>query len=98
MIVVSIELQSAITGKIKTLGRMIIGNTGGTGKRGDYTVRVGNKKDVNDLAKVFNKPQREGTVKDYPRLSYNVWRLISRAILAAFPEERKGIKSEKRPV
>lgn len=24
----------------------------------------------------------------YPRLSYNVWRLVARALLSAFPEER----------
>src|SRR5262245_44304396 len=34
------------------------------------------------------KATRSGEVKDYPRLAYNVWRLISRALVAAFPEER----------
>ena len=33
-------------------------------------------------------PTRRGAVTGYPRLAYNVWRLIARACLSAFPEER----------
>lgn len=88
MIVVKIELHSAITKRITILGTMIIHNVGGTAKRGNYEVCVGNKRDVHDLTKVFNQPQRKGVVYDYPRQSYNVWRLVSRALLNAFPEEK----------
>lgn len=41
------------------------------------------------------KAARAGEVKDYPRLSYNVWRLVARALLAAFPEEDKPAKNRK---
>lgn len=98
MIVVRIELHSAITGKITTIGKMVIGNIGGTSKRGNYKVAVGHKGDVrkdgkdNDLPKIWNRPARSGEVLDYPRLSYNVWRLVARAILAAFPEEKPKSK------
>lgn len=34
------------------------------------------------------KAARTGHVGDYPRLSYNVWRLIIRALRSAFPEEK----------
>lgn len=88
MIVVKIELHSAVTNRITTLGTMIIHNVGGTAKRGNYEVCVGNKRDALDLRKVFNQPQRRGKVDDYPRAAYNVWRLVSRALRSAFPEER----------
>jgi hypothetical protein len=92
MIVVKVELHSAITGRVTELGRMIVANVGGTRKRGDYKVKVGRKRAGGEPIPnedVWAKPQRTGSVKDYPRLSYNVWRLISRAILSAFPEEGK---------
>lgn len=90
MIVVKVELHSAITGQIKLLGAMIIDNVGGTAQRGDYRVRVGKKSHAANLRKIMSAPQRTGEVRDYPRLSYNVWRLVSRALLSAFPEERGG--------
>ena len=91
MIVVKIELHSAITKQVTTIGQMVIDNVGGTQAQGDYRVRVGNRRHAgeNDIRAIMERPQRRGEVKGYPRLSYNVWRLISRAILSAFPEERK---------
>lgn len=90
MIVVTVELHSAITGAKTVLGKAIIHNVGtfGNGSRADYAVKVGNKNDVDDLKKVYAKPQRTGEVLHYPRLSYNVWRLVIRALRSAFPEER----------
>lgn len=88
MIVVKIELHSAITGKISLLGSMIIDNIGGTKLKGNYRVRVGSKNDINDLNKIANNPLRTGEVLDYPRLSYNVWRLVFRALKSTFPEEK----------
>lgn len=98
MLVVKIELHSAVTGKVSTIGKMIIGNMGtGTEARGDYRVAVGKKPTARDklgglrwqgLDQIWLHPLREGEVKDYPRLSYNVWRLVIRALLSAFPEEK----------
>lgn len=88
MLVVRIELHSAITGKITEIGTMLIDNIGGSHERGDYRVRVGKKTHAGDIVKVWKKPARTGIVTNYPRLSYNVWRLISRALRAAFPEEK----------
>lgn len=55
-------------------------------KKGNYTVGV--------CRRGTTKPPwaggvmtRTAEVRDYPRLSYNVWRLIIRALKAAFPEE-----------
>jgi hypothetical protein len=95
MIVVKIELWSARTGEQTELGRMYIANDGTSRdpKRGDYKVKVARKgskkfngwRDFKGWAAI--KSTREGEVKDYPRLSYNVWRLITRALKSAFPEE-----------
>lgn len=80
MLVVKIELHSANTGQTSEIGRMRIYNDGtGTKERGNYVVEVFRKSTKNVL--------RKSTVKDYPRLDYNVWRLVSRALRAAFPEE-----------
>ncbi len=82
MIIVTIELQSAITGKRSKLGEMNIVNDGtGTTKLGNYSARVMRKGS-------WNKPQRCGWVKNYPRASYSVWRLVMRALKDAFPEEK----------
>jgi hypothetical protein len=85
MIIVKIELHSAITGKVSEIGRMDIWNEGtGTEKRGNYGVGV-HRRHGGRMGKAF---QRKGQVQDYPRLSYNIWRLVSRAIRSAFPEEK----------
>lgn len=84
MLVVKIELHSAITGRVSELGRMQISNTGkGSYDRGDYAVEVLRRSGVTGGAVT-----RTGEVKNYPRLSYNVWRLVSRALRSAFPEEK----------
>lgn len=88
MIVVKIELHSAVTKKITLLGSMIIHNTSGGGKLRDYGVKVARKPDAADLPKQFKNPQRIGEVLRYPAEAYNVWRLVSRAIRSAFPEEK----------
>ncbi len=82
MIIVTIELQSAITNKRSKLGVMHICNDGtGTVKRGNYFAHIMRKGS-------WNKPVRLGKVKDYPRASYSVWRLVMRALKDAFPEEK----------
>ena len=89
MIVIKIELHSARTKEITLLGSMVIANDGTSKdhKRGNYLVGVANKKDAADLKLAMSRPLRTGVVKDFPRLSYNVWRLVLRALKSAFPEE-----------
>jgi len=88
MLVVTIDLYSARTGGVTRLGQMIIANVGGTAERGNYTAKVANKRDADNIRATWARPQRTGEVSDYPRLSYNVWRLVSRALRSAFPEEK----------
>lgn len=76
MLVVRIELHSAITGKVTEIGRMHIINTDtGTQKRGNYDVEIMRRGTT-------DKVQRRGSVTDYPRLSYTVWELVRRALVA----------------
>lgn len=83
MIIVKVELHSAITGEVTEIGRAAICNAGtGTAKRGDYSVHVCRRGSTD-----WRNPIRLGEVNNYPRLSYNVWRLIIRALKCVYPEE-----------
>jgi len=96
MIVVRIELHSAITHRVTILGQMIIANRGDSSdpKKGNYDVAIANKNHACSTAiSVFRNKgfqSRQGEVLNYPRLSYNVWRLVCRALKSAFPEEKNG--------
>lgn len=102
MIRVTIELVSAITGNTSEIGRMYITNDGeGSAERGSYDVAVcrrGTTRIPAPCDLLGPKPTRSGRVENYPRLAYNVWRLISRALLSAFPEEaareRAGVATD----
>ncbi len=88
MIVIKIELWPKGDGlRCRELGRAYIANVGGTQKRGNYQVAVCRKGSTSCPLTGKTKAAREGIVENYPRLSYNVWRLIIRSLLSAFPEE-----------
>jgi len=100
MIVVKVELHGAMSGRVTELGRMLIGNMGdATGSRGDYEARVLRRRatHLGKVGEVGDSPfiqwkdapvTRTGEVKNYPRLSYNIWRLVLRALRSSFPEEK----------
>lgn len=92
MIVVKVEMwPQGDESRKYPLGRTYIYNAGGTAKRADYEVRVCRKGSYDvrprDLVE-GNGFTRVGNVKDWPRKSYNIWRLILRALRSAFPEEQ----------
>lgn len=91
MIVVKIEMwPKGDESKKREIGRTYIYNAGGSLTRGDYEVRVCRKNSFETTGERLRTGRgftRTARVEDYPRLSYNVWRLISRALRAAFPEE-----------
>jgi hypothetical protein len=90
MIRVTIEMESAVSGTRWILGRMYIWNKGGVTdpKRGNYGVAVCKKGSYDvPFGRIPEKTTRTGEVTNYPRLSYNVWRLIARALKSCFPEE-----------
>ena len=75
MIVVRVELHSAVTRKITEIAKMIIANDGsGTASRGNYDVRVYKKGSKEALT------MREGKVLFYPRKSSHTWNLVARAL------------------
>lgn len=99
MLVIKIEMHSSVDGRVEEYGRMYISNDGkGTESSSNYDVAVCRKGIIGIPENIggFEAAARTGKVLDYSRKSYNVWRLISRALLAAFPEEQK-IKPGKTP-
>jgi len=81
MIVIKVELHSAVTGQVTELGRMIIANDGkqGNGSIGDYNVYVGRKGETDDY-KICITPQRHGNVKGHRRHALSVWTLVRKAL------------------
>lgn len=84
MIYVTVEIQRGGYGKKERIGVMKIHNRADhpdRPKRGNYIVRLMKRGS-------FSEVVREGTVEDYPRESYNVWRLVFRALKSVLHEER----------
>ncbi len=72
MLVIKIELHSAVTGEIKTIATGAIVNTGaGTLTQGDYRV---------ELRNALGRPWKSGTVKGFPRKRLLAWDLLARAL------------------
>jgi hypothetical protein len=78
MIIVRVELHSAITGKKTEIARMLIDNIGGTRNRGHYRCR--SLRGRSAMALDQREVQRAGEVTDYPRLDLHVWNLVARAL------------------
>lgn len=81
MIVVRVELWSAIDGEKTELARMHICNEGGTRTMGDYSVTTFRGRDEAALAKL--SPMHSGRVYAHQRLSLHVWNLVRKALVAA---------------
>lgn len=92
MIVVRVELHSAITNKVTDLGTVVIDNLGtGTKARGDYRARAYRKGTIKRFLGYVQpaplwqmvrqaKANREGQVADHPRLSVPVWSLVRKSL------------------
>ena len=85
MIIVRVELLSAISGKTIELARMHICNEGGTNTRGDYGVYAlrGRNSEQLDAAWRAESYTHTGKVKNHARLSAHVWNLVGKALSAA---------------
>lgn len=82
MIVVRVELWSAVTGEVSELARMTIDNVGGTRELGDYRARTmrGRSAEALHRAMLRGVIQREGKVLRHPRLREHVWNLVGKAL------------------
>lgn len=89
MIVVRVELHSAITRRVTELARMHICNVGGTHTKGDYSVETFRGRDKEALDKRI--VQRSGKVQGHSRLALHVWSLVAKALVAVkyLSEERE---------
>lgn len=85
MLVVTVELHSAIDGRTEELGTMVIDNIGGSRTRGDYRCRMykkGEAKRVGGARRLpaNSKPTREGQVLNHARVAEPVQNLVSKAL------------------
>jgi hypothetical protein len=84
VIVVTVELHSAIDGHVERLGTMVVGNDGsGTPSVGNYNVFVG-KRGQTDLAEIIRQPWRRGRIEAWPRNRFAAMWLINRAFQVTF--------------
>ncbi len=72
MLVVKIELHSAVTGEVKNIATGKIVNTGaGTSTQGNYRV---------ELKDALGRPWKSGVVEGFPRKRLLAWDLLTRAL------------------
>lgn len=89
MLLVKIELHSAITGQISDLGSMIIANDNtGDPEYGNYDVRMA-RPQQHLVAAIWRNPERKGRVENYPRLELPVWELVRRSLDALFKKPKR---------
>lgn len=86
MLVVKVELHSAVTGEVTELGRAVIANdASGTPEVGHYDCAVS----------VFdNQSVRIGRVEDHSRQTKDFWPLIGKAIAACTKEIYGMVRSD----
>jgi hypothetical protein len=94
MIVVRVELHSAITHKVTELARLYISNIGGTRTSGDYEVEILRGRSTKDLDKRI--AQRKARVLGHSRLSEHVWNLVEKALRAAGYGDHKHSRDERK--
>lgn len=75
MIIVTVQLLSANTGEVTTLGRMTICNDGGTTTTADYVGEVMRKPD-------FKTSTRKARVTGHKRLAKPIWTLVANMLKA----------------
>lgn len=80
MIVIRVELFSAITGRKTELARMEITNVSGGGRIRDYEVRTLRGRSTKALNR--RTTQRSARIDKFPSLSRHVWALITKALIA----------------
>jgi hypothetical protein len=78
MIVVRVELHSAVDGSVRELARLHISNAGGTETLGDYDVQTLRGRSTADLDR--RMVQRRGRVCRHQRLALHVWHLVAKAL------------------
>jgi len=78
MIVVRVELHSAVSGRVTELARAHICNVGGSTESRDYATRTLRGRNAATLDR--NVVQRHGKVTGHPALREHVWNLVAKAL------------------
>ncbi len=78
MIIVRVELKSAINGSTRELARMQLSNIGGDDKVGDYRIETLRGRDRESLDR--RVVQRTGAITGHRRLDLHVWHLVGKAL------------------
>lgn len=92
MIIIRVELHSAITGQVTELARAAIRNVGGTAERGDYRCETYRGRDTTALNE--RKCQRVGSVKDHAKQRLHVWYLVARALAAMGYSDKSALQRQ----
>lgn len=91
MIVVRVELHSAVGNDVTDLGTVVIDNQGGTNTRGDYRARAYRKGAFKRFVGYWTpspawaltrkaKPTRTGEVTNHPRKAEPIWSLVRKSL------------------
>lgn len=82
MIIVRVELWSAVTGERTELARAMIHNVGGSLDVGDYEAETyrGRSSDALDAAMRARQVTRRGKVTGHRRQALHVWHLVGKAL------------------
>jgi hypothetical protein len=85
MIIIRVELWSAVTGQVTELARMGIDNISGGGNVRSYRCRTwrGRSFDALNKAMLSDSPKaitREGNVENHRSLDLHVWHLVAKAL------------------
>lgn len=80
MIVVKVELHSAITGEITEIAMMEIANIGGSNTIGNYDCCTLRGRSAQAFTQ--RQVQRKAKVLGHPRLSQHVWNLVAKSLKA----------------
>jgi hypothetical protein len=80
MIIVRVELHSAITREVSEIARMHISNIGGSRQVGHYHAKTYRGRSSDQLSR--GVVQRQGSIRNYPRLKIHVSHHVARALIA----------------
>jgi hypothetical protein len=85
VIIIRVELWSAVSGERTELARMVVDNIGGTVQRRDYRCRTLRGRSEEALTKaMLSLPkgghQRTGFVRGHASLREHVWNLVAKAL------------------
>lgn len=81
------ELHSAVTGKVTSLGEAVIYNDGtGSDSLGNYVAEFGKKGQT--FQQAHSRPWKFAEVKGFPRKRLLAWDLLQRALTAALGDRK----------